>query len=69
MQLGFNVPKSPFSYLASLAGVIVHDKEPLLVPFWSRSCKCDIEMCPNKLREKVCPFFHTLPLEPHLPRK
>ena len=70
MQFGFNVLKSPFSYFTSLAGVIVHDEEPLPVPFWSRSRKGDIEMCPNKLREKLSvPFFYTLPLEPRLSRK
>ena len=53
MQFGFNVLKSPFSYLTSLAGVIVHDKEL----FWSRSRKGDIEMCPNKLREKLSVHF------------
>ena len=57
MQFGFNVLKSPFSYLTSLAGVIVHDKEPSPVPFWSRSRKGDIEMCPNKLREKLSVHF------------
>ena len=57
MQLGFNIPKSPFSYLASLAGVVVHDKEPFPVPFWSSSRKGDIEMCPNKLREKLSVHF------------
>ena len=51
MQFGFNVLMSPVSYLTSLAGVIVRDKEPLPVPFWSRSRKGDLEMCRNKLRE------------------
>ena len=61
--------ESPFSYLALLAGVIVHDKEPLPVPFWSRSCKGNIEMCPSKLREKLSVHFfihflqnHTFPI-------